>query len=189
MNIQCIPKKTLKQLSVVPILALAIGACAPSVVNNGELTSCPDAWSKQLAQDRFVLVLPTEGNPDGEAVLDRETCLVWELAPGDTKLDWDSAVEQCISKTVGSRMGWHLPTIEQLLSLIDRNATSGGPLLPAGHPFKNVVSGFYWVADNLPSDKSRAKTVEFNTGEVGDSNKTDKHHIWCARGGIPRMDT
>ncbi len=185
MNFQCILKKTLKQVSVVSILALAIGACDHNVVS----TSCPHAWSTQLAQDRFVLVLPTEGNPNGEAVLDRETCLVWELAPSDTKLDWDAAIHHCINNTVGSRMGWHLPTIEQLLTLIDRNAPSGGPLLPAGHPFKNVVSGFYGVADILPSDKSRARAVEVYTGEVGHHKRTHKHHIWCVRGGVPRMDT
>ena len=40
---------------------------------------------------RFTCVMPTSAHPDGEAVRDNETGLVWELGPGD--IDGDGDVE------------------------------------------------------------------------------------------------
>lgn len=91
-------------------------------------TSCSPSWHRIIpAEDRFALVM--YGNA---AVLDRETCLVWERMPGWFEYtgddgpylsleqsSWEMAMFSCISKNTGGRKGWHLPTIEQLMSLAD----------------------------------------------------------------------
>lgn len=52
------------------------------------LDEIPPAWSQKLpAAQRFVLVL------DGEAVLDKETGLVWERSPDTTLRNWYVAME------------------------------------------------------------------------------------------------
>ena len=44
-------------------------------------------WDQVLpAAQRFKLVMPTAANPAGEAVLDKETGLVWEQRPGIQRL-------------------------------------------------------------------------------------------------------
>jgi len=86
-----------------------------------------------------------------EAVLDRETCLVWERAPSiigvvctgpspcHTQPPPTSAPPMCNLIQVGGRMGWRYPSQQELLTLIDP-AVSSSPALPPGHPFLNVQS-------------------------------------------------
>jgi len=56
---------------------------------------------------------------NAEAVLDKETGLVWEKSPSTALVaDWGvfytGAVHVCYRKAVGGRMGWRLPTAEEL---------------------------------------------------------------------------
>src|SRR5215472_10717911 len=88
---------------------------------------------------RFVVL----SNFSNQAVLDRETGLVWEQAPtANAGLTWTGAFQVCNRKPVGGRMGWRLPTVSEMGSLFQGavSLTGGGFLfletsLPAGHPF------------------------------------------------------
>ncbi len=114
-------------------------------------------WGKQFsnASGRFDVL----SQFNNEAVLDKETQLVWELVAGDTNgdevvdndddLNWDDAREHCANKDVGGRKGWKLSSFDQLASLVDTNSdlcNGGGPCLPDGHPFIGVQSSTYWSA-------------------------------------------
>lgn len=81
------------------------------------------SWHQILpAAERFVLVMN-----NNEAVLDKETGLVWEKSPSTSTHFWNSAIYLCASLDVGGRKGWHLPTVEQLASLVD-TSVSGSPM-------------------------------------------------------------
>jgi hypothetical protein len=67
---------------------------------------------------------------DGAAVLDKETGLVWERASVDGFVDWANAVRECTLSDIGGRLGWRLPRIEELFTLLDALGTP-----PPGHPF------------------------------------------------------
>lgn len=144
---------------------------------NGEANGCNS--------DRFTCVL------DGTAVRDNETGLVWERSPSTTPYEWYLAYLECSShREVGGRKGWHLPVAEQLASLVDMSGTGvdkyGNPVtLPNGHPFQNVLSGFYWTATTNPRFPQFAVDVVFSNGNVGDGlNKSNNLlHTWCVRGG------
>src|SRR5262245_6313883 len=101
----------------------------------------PPAWGQKMAAaKRFKLVL------DDVAVLDKETNVVWEQSPSTSALAWLDAQFLCIDRIVGGRKGWRLPTIQELMSLMDPNNPSGNPDLPPGHPFSQVqTSNDYWV--------------------------------------------
>ena len=45
-----------------------------------------------------------------QAVLDRETELVWERFPNPAGSQWSSVAQRCALKTVGTRRGWRLPS-------------------------------------------------------------------------------
>ena len=149
----------------------------------GQFTS----WDKKISgSTRFKLVL------DGEAVLDRETGLVWERSlcstfapPGVCENDWKDACLECYRKKLGGRMGWRLPTAEELTSLVDTQRVK--PALPQNHPFNYVRAEFYWSSTTYPGFNPPtpfAILVSLYYGGTGNYNKTAAiFYTWCVRGG------
>ena len=121
------------------------------------------------------------------AVLDRETGLVWERSPDTGTRDWLGAHRFCIDRAVGNRQrkGWRLPTVQEITSLVD--PTADAPFLPAGHPFINVQSDFYWSATTFGENPALAWGAGFenNLTEPGArfTSKTVPFFVWCVRSG------
>jgi hypothetical protein len=166
----------------VGVLAVAIGV-AWAVSSNGPYYALP-AWDQKLpAATRFVLL--TDWN--NEAVLDRETGLVWERSPATTTAVWVEARFICASKTLGGRKGWRLPAFAELASLIDPSVPLSIPFpphLPSGHPFLNVQSEFYWSATTYAARPTAAwGVVFFGKEHVVSAEKTNPVLVWCVRGG------
>ncbi len=138
-------------------------------------------WNQQINTSSRFTVLSAF---DRDAVLDRETGLVWERSPDTTTRDWFGAQWSCNIKTVGGRLGWRLPTLQELASLID---PTRNPALPLNHPFQNVQSSFYWSATSNTdptADGSLAWGVFFVGYEVNTSDKANAaFYVWCVRGG------
>ena len=135
------------------------------------------SWDKKISgATRFKLVL------DGQAVLDRETGLVWEKSPDRLSPDvtWADACSICIGRHVSGRMGWRLPTIEEFTSLISESQRD--PALPAGHPFTNVQSGNYWSSTAWAYGNGSAWYVDFSWGYVDVRDKKRVLSVWCVRG-------
>jgi len=142
------------------------------------LDEIPPSWSRKLpGAQRFVVVL------DGQAVLDKETGLVWQKTTtlqGVTLLD---AYHSCSRLQVGGRFGWRLPTIDELSSLVD-TSVSGSPKLPAGHPF-SLSGGTYWSLTfdyDLSQETPGILGVNFTTGEIPLLATTGNSNAWCVRG-------
>jgi hypothetical protein len=146
------------------------------------------AWDQKLQCDtlttcpRFVVL----SNWNSEAVLDRETGLVWERSPDTTKRKWLSAYFHCTERVVSNRSGWRLPSVHELLTLIDPAASFGVGLAP-GHPFLNVQEFFYWSATTFPYDRDFFKLTPFLGTAPGfglqGSNRDNLLPAWCVRGG------
>ncbi len=149
---------------------------APPAPTMKTLDEIPPTWSQKLpAADRFELVL------DEAAVLDKETGCVWEQSHFAIAMSWNPALAHCITRQVGGRRGWHLPTVEQLASLVD--STQSNPALSSGHPFSSEPSG-YWTMTMTKYDTTRAWVVGFSGGgSIDDFNKDDRNFVWCVRGG------
>jgi hypothetical protein len=122
---------------------------------------------------------------NNEAVLDRETGLVWEKAPSASPKNWYDAVRDCWLQPTGGRMGWHLPTIEELASLVDPTVPAPGPALPPGHPFQNVQQDTYWsTTEDVRPSSGQAWVVHFHLpGQTADTVIDSSRFVWCARGG------
>ncbi len=167
-------------------LALAYNtafAASTSKVTTTTLNDIPPAWSKTLQCDttacpRFELVL------GGAAVLDHETGLVWEQSPnGTTTYAWTNAFLACQDMNIGNRLGWRLPTIEELASLVDPTVASPGPTLPSGNPFSNVQQGVYWSATSWPALLTdTAWGMSLSSGHASGNGKANTFYVWCVRG-------
>ena len=125
--------------------------------------------------DRFLVAM------SGEAVYDRETGLVWERSPHSERMNWTAACAHCYRNGAGQRLGWRLPTIEELSSLVDESGL--GPALPPGHPFENIHRLVYWSSTTDNDYDGMAWRVYFDDGRVGSSVKSIPYSVWCVRGG------
>jgi hypothetical protein len=148
-----------------------------SVSGNGPYYATP-SWDQKITTGRFVVLT----NWNSEAVLDRETGLVWEKSPSRVQQTWQLARLICAQKTLGERKGWRLPTIEELGSLIDPSVGLPGPTLPAGHPFTNVLSTLYWSASTDADSPVSAFAGFFDVGSVSTTIKSSLLFVWCVRG-------
>lgn len=138
-------------------------------------------WDQALpAAQRFVILAAF----NNEAVLDKNTGLVWERSPATTATSWDSARGICINKNVGGQKGWRLPAIAELASLIDPSVPIPGPTLPPAHPFLGVQSVFFFSASTLAGTPTVAWGVNFSNSGVGAGRIADSHLVWCVRGGM-----
>lgn len=141
-------------------------------------------WKDHQGNPRFAVF--DGGAPAGanDAVLDKETGLVWQRSPSPNKQgSWDAAIVYSYSKATAGRKGWRLPTIEELLSLVD--PTQNNPTLPAGHPFLNVQTDyFYWSSTlgmtNLPTF---AWGYNFGNADTSNCSKNQPLYAWLVRGG------
>jgi hypothetical protein len=193
---------------LVTMLAFAICSIAPAALVNAQTTSvgpyyATPSWDQQLGCSasascpRFIVL----SNWNNEAVLDRETGLVWQRTPIVNVIflqrSLADAVRTCWTASTGGRQGWRLPRVEELLSLADPSNFANSSL-PAGHPFVGVFFipesggqvGIYWATDVAP-DASGGTVVEFSdfhgTGfpsptQIGtDGNPLAGEGVWCVR--------
>jgi hypothetical protein len=117
-----------------------------------------------------------------EAVLDKETGLVWQRSPSSTPDTWFNVIFQCYRETIGGRRGWRLPTVEELMTLLDGTAPSIA--LPAGNPFSNVqTSETYWTYTGAGADFAWVVGFSPPGGLTARAKSDSTHFRWCVRGG------
>lgn len=157
-------------------------AAAVTVALAGPGAAAPvPTWEKVVTKgsSRFK-VLPQFGD---EAVLDKETGLVWERTPSASLSNWGDSLKICIGNVIGGRRGWRAPTAWELMTLSDPSADD--PSLPLGHPFEGISTvDNYWSSTTDPEDATRALRERFGTGGGGViiGPKTDLQRRWCVRG-------
>ena len=169
------------------VLALAAEPADAQTIAPGPYYATP-SWDQTLPPSTRFIVL---SNFNDEAVLDRETGLVWERSPVSILgTDWFTAVSACERLIVANRLGWRLPSVQELTSLVD--PTQGNPALPPGNPFGNIVGLFvsvFWTAATVETDPNSGKVVDFSTGSIAQMGKIpipvprSGARFWCVRGG------
>ncbi len=139
------------------------------------------SWDKVLPAPHRFVVLAAFNN---EAVLDKETGLVWEKSPQSAAVSSSNARLACANKAVGGRKGWRLPALPELASLVDPTVASPGPTLPSGHPFLAVQSANYWSASAHADNATLIWGVGFSNGAALGVSKAFDQRVWCVRGGM-----
>jgi hypothetical protein len=138
------------------------------IFQNG--TNTPVAWTN-ATNYRFATYHPPGSPPDKtkDLVFDRETGLVWprngNLA--NKSMNWLDASTTSRELQLGGRMGWRLPTISELSSLLDYSVSS--PALPAGHPFLLMQLGnaSYWTSTVYENTAGVSWFVNFTAAGAG----------------------
>lgn len=164
---------TFRRTTVRILLTIVVLGMAPTVV-----PAKPPNWDKVInSPGRFKVLSGFER----EAVLDKETGLVWEKTPSPAASpSWIGAVNGCYGKPVGGRNGFRLPTMSELATLLDRSQPDG---LPNGHPFV-MTPGTYWSHTSVADPANRLAFTQ----EFGDDHSVAGYGItesfifyWCVR--------
>jgi len=141
----------------------------------GETLFTIDLGPPPVYSPRFVLVW------GGIAVLDKDTGLIWERAPDRSfAYGWQDGRGLCRAKTVGNHIGWRLPALGELASLID--LSQGKPALPLGHPFfPPPVPSAFWSATLDLDNPQNALGVNIEAGQIFTKPKTQSQVAgnWC----------
>lgn len=175
-------KQKLSLSLVFIVLGMFIFAAIPAMsfaeTGKGYYYAMP-SWNMTMDSDeRFVILR----NMNREAVMDKETGLVWERSPSTDTMSWNGAHSHCNNLVKGNRMGWRVPSLHELQSLID--PTQSNPALPEDHPFNNVQSDNYWSAttSHFTDNAMVLHLGAFGVGHGGMS-VSGTIRVWCVRGG------
>jgi Protein of unknown function (DUF1566) len=174
---------SLVALASLTALALVAAESRAQTVANGPYHATP-SWDQTIPLATRFIVL---SNMTSEAVLDRETGLVWQKTPSPVAVDYGMAVCVCEFGTTGKRMGWRVPRMLELQSLIQVSA--GQAALPVGPPFGIRAGVSYWTSTlfNAGAYRNSFLLVDpANANVAGFAGATyPGGYVWCVRGGQP----
>lgn len=148
------------------VLAIASALC------NGEAAPAKVQVLKIPEGPRFAAL-------DDTAVIDRTTSLMWsrENVPGGT-MNWAAAKEACAKLILGGHTDWRLPTIRELLTLVDYERHD--PAIDTD-AFK-CESAYYWTSTPLHSSPGvYAWVVNFGGGDAGWGDQDDGARVRAVR--------
>lgn len=112
----------------------------------------------ELAQWPLPPLHPTGYTADADTVLDNVTGLRWQRVAPTTEYYWDDAKLYCASLSLGGAEEWVLPTLIEMLTLVD--FTKYGPAID-DVAFPDSRDSF-WTASGYNSKRY----VSFNSGDV-----------------------
>jgi hypothetical protein len=167
-------------LSISTLLAPSPASAQISVTANGPYYATP-SWSQKLTKSRFVVL----ANWNHEAVLDRETGLVWTRSPRTFAQSWALAFEYCMNfARAGGRKGWRMPSMPELASL-GGGADPSSVALAVGHPFTELdFDEPFWTRSRSVNDPGRYFALVYPAGNVIFGLTPDTPtRVWCVRGG------
>ncbi len=120
---------------------------------------------------------------DLKVISDLSTKLTWQLeVEPSIHTNWEDAKAYCANQNIlglgGYSQGWRLPTISELLSIIDRSNAS--PALDA--VFGKGNGGWFWTSTSLANESSKAWLVCANSGEtIAVTTSRSDYHARCVR--------
>jgi formylglycine-generating enzyme required for sulfatase activity len=112
---------------------------------------------------------------------DPKTDLEWQYeSPGE--MTWHEAREYAASLELSGKKDWHLPTLSELESLLDRTKArpEGRPPVRDDVPFGDILS--YWSSTTFEDDTQNAWIVMFDGAYVLSYYKSNRYHVRCVRG-------
>jgi len=120
-----------------------------------------------------------------ETVEDNATRLMWQdnsdttgANTSDNWKNWEYAVNYCSNLSLGGFDDWRLPSINELLSLVDYSRRT--PAISV--IFENLSGTIYWSSTSAKNQPSDAWRVNFKSGTSYYANlKTFSHDVRCVR--------
>jgi hypothetical protein len=130
---------------------------------------------------------------ESECITDNLTGLMW---PKDANLfkndmDWNNALDavaamngnnnSAVANNLCGYKDWHLPTVNELTSLVNYEDEVKLDGFLKNHGFSGVQAGGYWSSTSYAPNTNAALLVDFYGGDVGALSKTSTTSVWPVR--------
>jgi hypothetical protein len=126
-----------------------------------------------MPPDEGTYSLPTAGT-----VRDEVSKLLWQRTVPTPTYNWADAKRYCAGLTLDGISGWRLPTVIELVSLLDY--TRSGPAIYAV-PFPSTPSEAFWTSTVVAGSTGQAWWVRFSDGGTWIDNASVVHRVRCVR--------
>jgi hypothetical protein len=111
---------------------------------------------------------------DDQSVRDTLTKLVWQRQASATSMNWADA------KTYCANAGLRLPTVKELLSIVDLTVPSPGPTIDQ-KAFPSTPASYFWTSSPYAGSSGDAWGVYFFNGYSGYVGVGNSDRVRCVR--------
>jgi hypothetical protein len=115
---------------------------------------------------------------DNGTVTDESIGLMWQQETPGKPMDWRPSSEHCKYLRLAGYTDWRLPTIKELMSLVDYNRYT--PAIDITY-FPNTVPSFYWSATELAYGMGTIWGVNFGYGESYGHDNYTSYYVRAVR--------
>jgi hypothetical protein len=116
--------------------------------------------------------------PNGSALSDSATGLIWEFLPSATPASWAAATQYCQDLTAAGVTNWRLPHIDELSTLIDFSRSADARTTA---PFPPTQHEWYWTSTQHynPPNTGSAWQLDVDSSRSQPANKDFPHGVRC----------
>lgn len=136
--------------------------------------SLPDSatlWT--MVKDNFTGLI-WEAKTDNHSIHRKHDLYTWQNAQ-------DVFIKELNNLNFGGCTDWRLPTIDELLSIVDKHMYNSSTHIDY---FPNSLPSVYWSSTTNVENTSKAFFVDFSNGHVGNyRDKLDAYYVRAVRGG------
>jgi len=152
------------------------------------------SYTSNFGEDPDYIINPPSYTDNGNGIInDNVTGFVWQKEDDNAIRGWDTASAYCDNLTLGGYTDWRMPTINELMSIIDYSGTGGAAINSTYFPHTIHWSmSQYWSVTASPNNAGNAWDVVFDNGSIQGAapngsvygaSKTSTYYIRCIRGG------
>ena len=177
--------RALIKLSMVRAMAIGLGLVLMSSLANAhknvvvipmfdgseELKPSSPITNIGLSNDNYII--------DSSVAIDKVTQLQWQRTGGITLRDYNSSWNYCANLILNSHNDWRMPTINELVSIVDY-ARTAVPILNVD-AFRGGRLASYWSATDTARASDVVWGVLFSDGFVLQLSKTESNYVRCVR--------
>ena len=152
--------------------------------NSGQI-ACPGDGENFNGQDAQIQGTDRSYTPNSNTVTDNVTGLEWQNQDTSSTYTWQEAIDYCENLVQDGKNDWHLPTVDELSSLVDASTTN--PAITPGY-FQNLnaspgASGGLWTATpGVGNPSTDAWFVDLGgIGFVTGAEKDKEKGVLCVR--------
>ena len=151
------------------------------VDENGALTSIDKAETNSVicVRTNDYDAIENRFTATAETVKDNLSGLMWQKQAVASRT-WAEALSYCEEVSTADKFDWRLPNRNELASLINYEKESG-----AMSDFPGIAAKGFWTSTTSAGSATEAWTVDFASGAIESTGKTNTKYIICVRNDEP----